>query len=745
MMTRHPLFLFVLLLVLGIDNNVNALSTFWAHARQTKQLSELRSSSRQQTQSSVADPLIALPFFMPLCGNGRIDTRVDYADYNKQNPDASIQMTKMQITGNKTADPTTMYNITMEADEECDDGNRIDFDGCSADCMYIDLWAPACEMAVNTSLVYEDIIYDPVRQAILVSAQDGIYELETNTDDGVVHAKLLVSKNFVVTNIFRYYNHILIISLPRMYYYALVDGGSEIIPISGIGGYDKTMNTEWRAIPVSNTSYFMRYVDTILWFTGWCSLTYDTISICPGHECYVGMDIGDKMCNLMYRINETTVLIGCGNVRITVGSFGVGNDWTFICKVERPYEPVINMNGTLWSDIFESIAGRSMPFHIVQKESLIISPPLLDVKPSTSIQAYHPLGGFIETTLDSARKLGALDSRAPIVYIKGEPTLLPMLMSITDQPNRTCGSDMCLFDNDPFYDPMQLNSLSKTSSVNKRSWNSILQEQIDLFSVSNLYDLKTDEIQYTQFLNAFRTIYEANIAPLRVIAMLNHPATHNIWAIRKDSLIEVSKTGTLISRSDGKCVPSGVALCNPCMWAKSGQPCQSCSNVGANENSWAWRLSCRDCSISSGSRRLLMAQTEVSTTISFSVTGNFSLLVSIWPTAILQSNPALISVSIITTDPVTEMRRIKVRLQELLDVRVVIPPYIIIPIVDNPIQNSISTISIIVLSIVLVFVVIGLIVCVFYKYHHDNGHNNKTKSKKAAYTSVGKYDDYTFK
>ena len=79
------------------------------------------------------------PTLMPLCGNGRVDTRADYAAYYAQTHPSWITMLQRGV--NRT--------FRVIADEVCDDGNRVDGDGCAADCMAQDAWAPPCELEVT--------------------------------------------------------------------------------------------------------------------------------------------------------------------------------------------------------------------------------------------------------------------------------------------------------------------------------------------------------------------------------------------------------------------------------------------------------------------------------------------------------------------------------------------------------------------------------------------------------------------
>jgi hypothetical protein len=62
-------------------------SEFWIKAEKTLLLSQLRTQSIRQAPT-VDDPVIASPRFLPLCGNGKVDTKDDCANYyqNRGNP-----------------------------------------------------------------------------------------------------------------------------------------------------------------------------------------------------------------------------------------------------------------------------------------------------------------------------------------------------------------------------------------------------------------------------------------------------------------------------------------------------------------------------------------------------------------------------------------------------------------------------------------------------------------------------------
>ena len=56
------------------------------------------------------------------------------------------------------------------ANEECDDGNRLDYDGCSADCMHMDLWVSPCELEMKDIPNKEAILINASSNSILLSA-----------------------------------------------------------------------------------------------------------------------------------------------------------------------------------------------------------------------------------------------------------------------------------------------------------------------------------------------------------------------------------------------------------------------------------------------------------------------------------------------------------------------------------------------------------------------------------------------
>jgi cysteine-rich repeat protein len=85
----------------------------------------------------------------PLCGNGRLDTLVDYEAYNGWNA-------------------TVEYRLKVN--EVCDDGNRLDGDGCAADCASLDGFTSPCPLALAVDSALRFVGFVDAETLVLVTA-----------------------------------------------------------------------------------------------------------------------------------------------------------------------------------------------------------------------------------------------------------------------------------------------------------------------------------------------------------------------------------------------------------------------------------------------------------------------------------------------------------------------------------------------------------------------------------------------
>ena len=113
---------------------------------------------------------------------------------------------------------------------------------------------------------------------------------------------------------------------------------------------------------------------------------------------------------------------------------------------------------------------------------------------------------------------------------------------------------------------------------------------------------------YSQLLGNWGRILTQYGAPHALKGSWTHPVTGNLWAMRADGLFEISKSGIQVKRPDGQCMPSGLALCSPCMYADAGGLCQPCSTYNQG---WAAHIQCNGC-YSNQSRRLLQKHKGIS-------------------------------------------------------------------------------------------------------------------------------------
>ena len=707
------------------------LDAFWTRAQQTLLLKELRSQSPHQPQPTINDSLLNSRSFLPLCGNGRIDTQADYEAYY-QKGNLPLTLTKQQLLPNRqdVTEPDKLYNLTILADEECDDGNRIDLDGCSADCLYMDLWTTACELATDKTLTYEDLIYDPVRKSMVVSASDGIYAIETGGPDTLsLTMRLIASKTFSVTNMFRTADSLIMYDASRQALWQLKDkqtGGGGIRLVQYLAAYHLV---DWIGrchYDAANGSLVAHDNHTMIYLP---SPDASNAVVC-------NMTNSTTRCVWLENLKGGDSLFDCEFMRIQIGPNGC---------TELPKSDPLSISDTtnIWSDVFKLISTKTASFHSINKMVYNLSAELEGFSQPLSIESYHPMGMFMEITINSPRKInGSKGFGSDLAYYLGEPSLLDMIL----HPEAGCGPDLCIFDYNPGFDLVGSNPLR--DGLTSITWNDILQTRIVREAavvsppLTNLKAVRSDG-NYSGILSYFSDIFKQYVAPLEILAMQKHPATHNIWAIRSNKLVEVSKSGVQLRRLDGKCVPSGVALCPVCQWASSGMKCRSCSD--SDQGSRAWQVSCQACQ--EGRRRLLLLGTDDarSFTIKFVVRGDFTKVVAIWPEAVRDSVRSLITVSVVTYNSVVEMRQIKLQLLAMQHtVQVITPPYVVfqveeaeVPIQiyeDPPEESSSSTLLLVV--ILCIALPLALVLCLYLGYSQQHGYLQHAKGLGAEYRAV---------
>ncbi len=71
---------------------------FWNKAQENLILSQTSSNINPQTLAApICNPILEDPMFLPLCGNGRIDTKADYTVYYADLNNLPLTLTKQEI------------------------------------------------------------------------------------------------------------------------------------------------------------------------------------------------------------------------------------------------------------------------------------------------------------------------------------------------------------------------------------------------------------------------------------------------------------------------------------------------------------------------------------------------------------------------------------------------------------------------------------------------------------------------
>jgi cysteine-rich repeat protein len=709
------------------ETHAQTTSAFWTKARDTLKLSELRAPASTLVSPSIKDPVLSLPnwaspYFLPLCGNGRIDTKADYAAFYKatKHPPLQTTLTELFVGQDLSQNPnaTQPFGLTIAADEECDDGNRNDFDGCSADCMHTDLWTSACGLALDRALTLEDLLYDPVRECMVLSASDGVYALKVGLGDTTITTVLLAPKKTPMVKIYRQANSILLYSSDPQSLWQLPDGGSAI--------------TLLRSLPeLDNVGLTYPRLDAFYWEDG---------SIVVRDEA--------KMMYLESATSSSPQLCSFGkNVSTCRNVLNQGKNKGFHCDFHFvevgpgrcfAYEKSDSFRGqNIWYDLFQHTGSFTSTMKFSQRYAFGDSSGNFDrvelqkvseFVPNT-LQAYVPMGGFIEVTLGDPRKIKS-ENKNLMPYFIGDPSVLQALLAGGTPEQAVCSTNVCPFDNSPDFD-ITLSAPSK--SMFAKTWNGVLQEIIDAEAnaspkLSNLKAIYDDPARYKKVVEAFMKEYVRLLAPLAVVSIVKHPVTKSIWVLGgMHGLVEISTSGVQVRRSDGLCMPSGVALCSECEWAPSGHPCRPCSQADAN--SWSWNAACAACpkksQTSQSGRRRLLADTASGTTITFVLKGDLASVKAVWPEAVYDPSNGFITVNSNTIDVVGTMKIVKAKLLDMPGVIVITPPYVAVEAGKRGSADgggAGDNTAVIVLAIVLPCLLIVGVVSI-YAYSRTNGQN----------------------
>ena len=602
---------------------------------------------------------------LPLCGNGKVDTIKDYE---------------------AAAGTLSMMNGAPRvwADEECDDGNRLDFDGCSADCMHMDLWVSGCELQLDQTIPDMEAILS-LPGVMLVSAQGGLYALnpQPTFGDSAVRTTLLKTKDFPVTDMFldRKGRVILYSASPVQLLWAYS---------FETGALDPLEDLSQRLRPWTSHGYQSAKENWIILHDEHKLLLYNLTLDLATDLCTVQESLGSSWFYIGL-FTSGTLLMGdtYENLRLLVSYQGAP-----ACLIDRKSSVLA---GNIWLDAFQSFLPS---FAFESREYSVVFPDgsnPLPMQPAY-LEIYCPIGLWAEYPIYSIRSwfLNHFNAVALSHYI-GDVALFQAGINASTIP---CSqSSRCVFDLSPEYDPLQANYQVLLNT----SWQAVLQNVINNVTrgtgVTNFTALYANTSLYAQVLAGWSAA-QSRLASAGMKGFAENPLSKNLWVLRANSIFEIAKSGVLAQLPNGKCLPSGLALCAVCFWASSAEgQCLPCSTASSSPLSlWAWSVQCQGCPVKTLRRRSLLQQQQPNATLvplefvammvpyapELSAVPCVNQSTTEW-TPLLPSSSEIWNVKVWASDPGACMRALR---PVLANMHVLVAPHQTIPIAPSPPQQN---------------------------------------------------------
>jgi cysteine-rich repeat protein len=513
----------------------------------------------------------------PLCGNGRLDTIADYMAYTK-------------------------WNATVEfrflVNEVCDDGNRLDGDGCSADCANLDAFTTPCALAL-------DISGEPLRFV------------------GFLNHSILV----VVTPTRKIYTEAA--TLQMLNEITLLDGIGNVV--SGFLLYDgarKRVGLWLYGVNRKSEGVVWDEFETVVIALDASSVGIWAQNEDNGHLVLVtgaGQVVDVNRSLVMRAWPTTTMLNEEGNAKLTsvvLSTFGDGMDLTCtfsngtsrsflysvksdaIVEIGTSSDLMTNLESgadTFWIMLFLYTSLYSN-MHIMSEMSIqprfIIEGPNketfkgLRVNDNTDITASP---SFIGVNAESPRD--AFNDNQDRGHVIGDPMFAEGVRSMATMISCNGTNAPCILDVPLCYDPL----------------------------LPNPYAVNGKDTMYSALVNAAkgaslwsdvprRANLKRECAPEVVSHMLKHPVTGAIWIVRGRQLFEIGRRGTQHRVANGQCLPSYSARACPVgKWSDAAAVaetgCMDCSlNVSLKQP--AWQQQCINVVGTTGRRNLLLKEED---------------------------------------------------------------------------------------------------------------------------------------
>ena len=592
-----------------------------------------------QTPSLMIPNLYSEPLspasFLPLCGDGIINTVADYQNYYSKNnlPQGSLR---------------------LSVNEACDDGNRLDGDGCSSDCVWQDAIAPPCQVPVHGVQIIENIditAYVPRTSRIIACTPDAIYALDPSTIG--MQATLLITKTFTV-------RAILAENTTHVWIFANSDPSVYLLQIA-----NTSTLLRWMSLPMQPTAscgifyrqrgssrlYFAtsdsaKAINVDIWarnMTG--SIQFNTTEL-PAQACIAPG--GYPMLNMFEHYwgfdgywSQTPSL----DIRQT--SNDAPNIWTqllfitaryyvLLCSYDFPLELNTEwvLEGTLMQS--QSLANMILPgalFFSGYNARLVISPPSSLAMPLFMGFTAMVQSGMTNSAFCNSTNICALD--LPLEYD---------MLSMNPYPNGIKNSQ-----SQTLFDIMRLAFAEITMSDGI-----LVQEGLRGGPMNRAASVNMERI--------LRSMVPLIKMPQQV---WGDPRTHNMWALRGGKLYETSHAGfrPTLPNSDTQCLPAMSRICPPGTWSafNQGGNCTSCAVVPTLRDPIEQQIAfASQCSPGVGQRRRLLSTTKNNVYVRFVMLvppASLSAFKVTWPTA--QCGPTVCDVVVLSDDPLITIRKMR--------------------------------------------------------------------------------------
>ena len=452
---------------------------------------------------------LPLPF-LPLCGNGVLNTKEDYES-----------MPAFQVG---------LFNIQLLVDEECDDGNRRDGDGCSADCMDVDSMVDPCPVRLPGSV--RALAIDGVTGKTYVATQSQLTQWSVTTSGVVLEPLFDISiDSFVVEN-----GVFFLFGSGRLQKWSV-----QLETILNVG------TTEGHWITMKGVHYFLTHDSTTMWLMNTRTLEAKTFtdqsfpakfSVCHADEAQTSV-----VCNTnqgTYQINSNIAFS-----RFTPEAYpnipGLRAYMTLMTStVNQMYFPAR----------IPEIRGSNL-FSLFSQKEVMVSSEFVVVSKSNVRSLLHA-------------EVNAIFQVKPFQAIGNE-----LLINVTRSMDFNCYVGEKCFLDIPFKGSMYDRNGGPSTTL--------LQEL-------NVAIERNATTAFADFAKQLRDniYYPATVA--------QHPNSKHFLILNQGQVYFVGRRGTALRMNDNTCLPHEVPACPLGHWGEFGTTCKPCSFVN---DSIAHHFQCR--------------------------------------------------------------------------------------------------------------------------------------------------------